>query len=584
MKKLTSFLLAAAMTASSFAALLTEDTIGFAPSTAYAADVQSATGTATPTTAPDTSVSPTQTAGADATAAPDASADPDATGEPNASALPEATATPTPEPTQTPEPVVYVVRSGGSVMLTYENGEFTAKAMVASNNAPSSMKLVNNDRNFVPFRYLFEIFGYKDLNIELKKDISTVDEATLEGHTGFVYGFKNGVFTILVKTDDDLHEIVNGKPVDGLEGVDDSVFMENYTTYVPLRTVGLIGYNVEYDSETDAIFISQSKLETGQSNLLSEVKNEYKSMFNDNYATYAYAYIDKNNGENYTVTGLNAGGRAYCVNQYGDMLVYADAARHPNVTLLKNRSREMETKPIFFDDRTDVIIDKIIYDGRKIYGVIMDSVDSSYGTLFEAELNIAVTDKVMNFYAENIKYLRGVDAIYPILKTVGNTRYMYYIDYNDWETVKRIAVDSAVWTPETVTDSSGVPLRDITHFGIVDGYMLYCYQANAVRCAKLDETGRIATPHIDAFDVEYGLNGMLSDDTSNCFYFIEAEDDGGNINTVYRVSMEEADQVQYDKIMSGNRVRNIAIIDGKLYGVVGKGENAIYDHIPSITE
>ena len=579
MKKLTSFLLAAAMTASSFAALLTEDTIGFAPVTAYAADE------AEPTATPDTSESPAPTE--DATETPSASAEPAATEDSNASASPEATATPTPEPTQTAEPVVYVARSGGSVLLSYENGEFTAEAMIASNDAASSMKLVNNDRNFVPFRYLFEKFGFNDQNNNLGinyDDISTVDEATLEGHTGFVYGLKNGVFTIMVKTDDDLHEIVNGKPVDGLEGVDDSVFMENDTTYVPLRTVGLIGYNVEYDSETDAIFISQSKLETGQSNLLSEVKNEYKSMFNDNYATYAYAYIDKNNGENYTVTGLNAGGRAYCVNQYGDMLVYADNELYPNVTLLKNESREMETKPIVFDGSTDVIIDKIIYDGRKIYGVIMDSIDSSYGTLFEAELNIKVTDKVMNFYAENIKYLRGVDARYPILKTVGNTRYMYYIDYNDWETVKRIAVDSAVWTPETVTDSSGTPLRDITHFGIVDGYMLYCYQANAVRCAKLDATGRIATPHIDAFDVEYGLNGMLSDDTSNCFYFIEAEDDGGNINTVYRVSMEEADYVQYDKIMSGNRVRNIAIIDGKLYGVVGTGENAIYDHIPSITE
>ncbi len=605
MKKLTSFLLTAVLSLSSAATAIVATQELFTEVTANAADT-----TVTETTTE--AASPTATATATVTETPTETA------ISTEAATPTETETAETDLSSNSDGIVYVIRNSGNMLFTYENGEFTVSPTYSeSNDSVVSMKNINNS-NYVPFRYLFELFeieekvGNKESNSESTgvKGIGTEDEdgliQKLLSEDGFIWGAdSDDVVNIILRVGENIYRIknvaeqafesigdargaeildklINGDQTSDSDKMPDAVYFENDSIYIPLRAVALAGYDVAYDGETDAIFISKTELKVDGDNytdVMNTVKNEYMDMFNDNHATYSYAYISENG-----VTGLadKNGKRPYSVNQFGDMLIYLDNNMRAKISITGSSDGEQS---IQFDNSYDPIIDQIIYDGRKIYGTIIPSTTSSSGNIFIADLELKKTETGFEYFATNMQVIAGIEARYTLLKTIGTkvdgttvyTRYLYFIDYTDQETVKRMNVSTGgIETINVVSNGQEKPLTNIAHFDLADGYMIYNEMNREIHAAIIDGTGSRVVEIGNSVQVGNGVNGMIADEDAKSgyrFYFIGGSNDGGTLNKVFGVTINnEGIQTSciYEHDESGNevKVRNIALINDVLYGVI----------------
>lgn len=544
----------------------------------------------------DSTASPTPTG----TTAPTATSKPTDTQEP----------TPTPAPTGTPIVPVYVIKNGegSNIMLTYKEGKFSSEKMISNSNKTAVSLLHIEWNNYVPFRYLFEKFGIAEANkkckIDEKVEEKTLDNADLETFISsknkenptekvsgaYVWqqvGDDNSGYKINIRVltaDGKSYDLEQDKPISGVKDDDGNAInlsvryeYENESTYIPLRALQLIGLDTKYDAETDAIFISQSKEDAER-----EAKKAYKSMFNDNYATYAYMYAPqpgKVSEKEYDKQ------RCYGVNQYGNMLVYVDNNQ-------KVRVRFNDTKEdnyVQYRNEESFIADKIIYDGRKLYGIKVNNVDDAAGTIFSATLSV---NNAGEFIATDIKEWSEINARYILFKTIKTknqddedvyNRYLYFIDYDDSESIKRIGIDDdpSKKSPEPVFSASGTALTKISHFDIEadangDYYMIYNnYIDKKISIAKVDENN--TTNIKEPFEpyVAYDVNGMISDSNADpddyIFYFIR--DNGDNTNTVVGIKVsgdnyyaKELNSIKGVESAQGVKIRNIALINGTLYG------------------
>lgn len=567
MKRISAFLLAAAVAASGLTGVFAA-----APTETAEPDASAE---------PEQSEGPEQTGVPDTTAGPDASAEPDGTAEPDASAEPDETETP--EPTATPVPEspspVYVIRNGGNILFTYEDGEFTAERMTASNGAAVSMKNKTGS-NFVPFRYLFEKFGVKDLTAEigLPANITGIDGSVFGDREGFIWGYVNNVLRIIIKEGENVYTVDDGKPIEALrETVPDEVFVDEGNTYIPLRAVSLVGYNVVYDSETDTVFISAGTLQNGTAytESMNETKDEFEEMLNDNYSADAYAYYDEASG---TVSALldPQGRRTYSVNRLANILIYVDADKHAKMSLTGSAA---DAGDISFDNTYIPLVSQIIYDGRKIYGIKLDTADSVYGMMFTADLECNADG---SFYAANIRYIPGVSASKLLVKTVGTEtggttsyrRYMYFVDAYDWNTLKR--VDMVSWAMQTIaaeTAEGPVALSAVSDFNAADGYIVY-NQNNMIYVAKMTGDGSRVTAIGEPIQVGYGTSGIISDSDAGSgalFYFVANSTADGSLSSVYAVNTDGASVYMPCVYDGGTKVNGITVFGNALYGSVNDG-------------
>lgn len=583
MKRISAFLLAAAVAASGITGVFAAES---EPAGTEAA-------APTETAAPDVSAEPELPGGPERTDAPDMTEEPEGTGEPDASAKPDGTEEPdstavpdeteTPEPTATPVPEssypVYVIRNGGNILFTYEDGEFTAERMTASNGAAVSMKN-NTGSNFVPFRYLFEKFGVKDLTAEigLTTNITGIDGRVFGEREGFIWGYVNDVLRIIIKEGENVYTIDDGKPIEALRTtVSDEVFVDEGNTYIPLRAVSLVGYNVVYDGETDTVFISAGTLQNGTAytESMNEAKNGFYEMLNDNYSAEAYAYYDKESGTASALLDLQ-GRRTYSVNRLANILIYVDADKHAKMSLTGSTA---DAGDISFDNTYIPLVSQIIYDGRKLYGIKLDTADSVYGMMFTADLECNADG---SFYAANIRYIPGVGASKLLVKTVGTEtggttsyrRYMYFVDAYEWNTLKR--VDMVSWTMQAISaETAGGPaaISAVSDFNAADGYMIY-NQNNMIYVAKMTGDGSKLTVIGDPIQVGYGTAGMISDSDAGSgalFYFVANNSIDGSLSSVYGVNTDGSSVYMPCVYDGGVKVSSITVFGNALYGSVNDG-------------
>ena len=601
MKRISAFLLAAAVAASSFTAVLAaENDVDEAGTEAAPAATETVTAGPTETVSavpdataepdvtgvPDASSEPASSAGPDAADVPDTTEEPGAvtTSEPGETptAEPTATAEPTPDPDASPAPV-YVIRNSGNILFTYENGGYTAERMTASNGSAVSMKN-NTGSNFVPFRYLFEKFGVKDLTAELglSTNITGIDGSVFGDREGFIWGYVNDVLNIIIKEGENVYTVADGQPIEALRNtVADKVFVDGGNTYIPLRAVSLVGYNVVYDGETDSIFISENTLQNGTeyTERMSGAKSGYTDMINYSYSAGAYAYYDTAGGAVSALTD-DQGRRTYSVNRLANILVYVDADKHAKISLTGSAA---DAQDITFDNTYVPLIGQIIYDGKKLYGIKLDTADSAYGMMFSADLECNADG---GFYATNIRYIPGVSASDLLLRAVGTDsggttsyrRWLYFVDASDWNTVKR--VDMTYWTMQTVaaeTSEGPSTLSAVLDFNVAGGYMIY-NQNNMINVAKLTGDGSRVTVIGEPIQVGNGTSGMIADADAGSgalFYFVGNSNAEGSLSKVYAVNVSDTEvgmPCVYDGGGSGEvKVSGIALFDDVLYGVINDG-------------
>ncbi len=360
--------------------------------------------------------------------------------------------------------------------------------------------------------------------------------------------------------------------------------------------------NAQKESETanKAVDAAEKAVKEAQANAdkmvkviedaVADAKKAYKSQFNDNYATYSYIY---NTYSEEKPSAVLADGNELCygVNQYGNMLLYINSKSQIHVCWVDDKGKKTEEDySVAAENGEAFIVDKIAYDGRKIYGIRLNDANDPAGRIFSAALAMNVEGEGENqkitFFLKNIKYLEGVNARYMLLKTIKTknnegkdiyNRYLYFIDYDDSEKIKRIGIDDLSGTPIAVSDENNGELTKISHFDITDNYIIYNnYIEKKVTIAMLTEGD---TPKVNKMDERYAddVNGMISNSNAgandNKFYFIR---DDGDSNTVVGVNVSDdksnfTDWTKIEDVAGSVKIRNIALIGNKLYGRINDG-------------
>ena len=303
--------------------------------------------------------------------------------------------------------------------------------------------------------------------------------------------------------------------------------------------------------------------------------------------------------------------RCYGVNQYGNMIVYADNNQNIRIRFVdkdETTANEIirEDIPLAFENGETFVVDKVIYDGKKIYGIKVNTSNDSVGKIFSADLTL---DDNGTFTARNIQNLNGITAQYLLFKTIKTkvkddngykyeyNRYLYFIDYNDSEKIKRVRADKLWETPEAVLDESGRTLNDISYFDIEENYegnyyMIYHnYKAQTLSVATFAAENATKVSKIGEITKVPGINGMISNanagENGYIFYFIKDIGDYDDTNNVVGIkaaggnyTATELNTVKDMDTAEGVKIRNIAFVGGKLYGrIAGKIGNGDYKEI-----
>lgn len=361
--------------------------------------------------------------------------------------LDDQTATTTDKTTDAP---VYIVRSGGTVMLTYENGKLTSEKMYTDQSGaltPADLKLIDGT-NYVPFRYLFEKFGFLDVTDELDEEFSH-DDSNSEGNEELKEAKKKDFFlnnfmstaneklekeqnknkigayfwyqdkfntkiTIKVIERKDANNEDDNKIKTLSQGNGDNNGSLNIrrvdgTSYLQLNSLKDFKFEVEYCSNLNTVFISDKPLTEGEKDnkqdtqLYTEAKNKYKEEYidkrNDNYTTYSDLYLFNDNVrslkkdlETYgyknekteSFTGIN------CVNQYGNILIFTDQHLNLYYTEITNDADYIVKKPSLISGDC---FDKISFNGSYIFGIKVKDENSYSGTMVKIKVGFGSNPK-----------------------------------------------------------------------------------------------------------------------------------------------------------------------------------------------
>lgn len=421
---------------------------------------------------------PTRIPRPETTATPTAMQKPTPTATPTAKPEPETTAISTamPEPTSLKKKSeIYAVRNGtGSCILVScrENKKFTTEKMTDSNGCKVS--LVNiDDYSYLPFRYIFEKLGFCDVTGYIRGNRR---ESFAWSATG-----NNNLRISIISASGKKLELETDKPIEDLPNI---CRMKNINgvTYVPLQMLRLLDIFVQYNQSTDTIYISR---EYNEDNIPEVEDNLYYSIYCCNYGMYSDLYKTNNSDEPKSVKLHDE--TVYCVSQYGSLLLCVDSEFKVWTAEIDSSGSIINASPLEFEGMDSFFVDRVIFDGKKIYGIKTVRQGDYAGQLFSAEL---MTDSNGQYYADSYCEYPGADNVRNAV-LINGTGYIYYIDKNDSEKIKRVRADvnrAYYESPEVLSDANG-DIKFVSYFCIgLNGQVMYATYTGIDDSRKTDIT------------------------------------------------------------------------------------------------
>ncbi|MGM9935809.1 MAG: hypothetical protein ACI38A_00510, partial [Candidatus Ornithomonoglobus sp.] len=266
-------------------------------------------------------------------------------------------------------------------------------------------------------------------------------------------------------------------------------------------------------------------------------------------------------------------------------------------------------------NRDTITADKIFFDGMYIYGTRIRNTSETKGTIFAARVTFDFDENGIYYYLDDMHEIQNsytYQFLYKNIRSknekgeVSYTPYLYFADSNDNATIKRVNLSTwkQNWNTinhnaydtniiEIIKDSDGNAISYIDGFGISDGnsknsgYMIYNYHNECVKLAEIDESNTaVVKPLSGSMQLDALYGGMIANDfaaeNEYTFYYIYSNGEGEQnyikgITNITDTPYQQKNIFPCDDNNDYKKIRNIALIDGKLYGRIDDGD---YTEIP----